>query len=212
MWPWRTARKPIGSTFLADECETLERLISTTQNSTLAELARLRLRAARFARDHVSQTVDVAPRATSAAAVEDELLRSSSTTTHATRSADLVDMTPRLPMLARIARTNGVRYAAIARRRVAPAIARRHVAPATRTPPLLLSLFVLDSLALVALWINRDTLQRCRDPFVNLIDWSKVDAELAFSSGGLLLITACLAMRHHWRRHHPRLLPPDEPR
>lgn len=201
MWRWRVQPQPGVPSAVADECETLERVIRTTGNTAVAEFARLRLRAARFARDHATPTPAAAPpRAMGAAELEAEIRRSSATVTHVTRSADLVDVTPRLPLLARIAETNRPRYDEVAHR----------PPDRTRTPPLMVALPVLAAVAAFAVAVAHDALVRDQDPFVSLIGWANVNADLAASGGVLLAISACLAARARWLRRHPRLLPPED--
>lgn len=203
MWRRRIQHEPGAPTGVADECEKLEHVIRTTRNTAVAELARLRLRAARFARDHATPTPAAAPpRATGVDALEDEIRRSSATVAHVTRSAELVDLTPRLPLLSEIAAENRARYDEQADRPVAR----------TRVLPLLLTLPALVGLAAVAIAVGRDALQRNGDAFVSLMDWSKAESEIVLCVGGLAAASAYLAARLRWHRHHPRLLPPeDEP-
>lgn len=104
----RVARAPR----FARERDALEHLIATTDNVAVAELARLRLRAARFADAHLTPTpsAPAEPEATPAT-VEADLLQSLATTTRTTKGLDLPALPAHFAAMDRIIELNQARRA-----------------------------------------------------------------------------------------------------
>lgn len=175
---WRSRQRPPAVPRFTNERDALAHLIATTDNAAVAELARLRLRAARFADEHLTSTTPPTA-APTPESLDAELRRSLATTTAAPHSASLVDVSAKMPAIDRIAEAN--------RGTIAPA------ARPMRFPPLLVGGLILLAAIASSLHLNRGW----------LANWIAADPPLAASIVILAVVFIFVAARVIYTRLYP---------